>query len=89
MVENINVVVSHILRLHWSVALTLYLTQTRFNTFSNRAYLDQAAHERAAWSVPTIFAYGNIMRCDPTLFNLTSDFFVQCTKVKVYLYYYS
>ena len=40
------------------------------------------------FSGSTMFAYGNI-RHDPTLVDLTSYFFVPCTKVKVYLYNYS
>ena len=31
-----------------------------------------------------MFAYGNIIRHDPTLVDLTSNIFVLCTKVKVY-----
>ena len=39
----------------------------------------------------TLFAYGNMIRYDPTLAELTSNFFVLhvCTNVKVYLYSYS
>ena len=33
------------------------------------------------------FAYGNMFRYDPTLVDLTSNFFVLCTNVKVYLIY--
>ena len=36
-----------------------------------------------------MFAYGNMIRYDPTLVDLTNNFFVLCTKVKVYLYDYS
>ena len=38
----------------------------------------------------TVFlAYGNIIRYDPTLVDLTSNFLSLCTNVKVYLYNYS
>ena len=46
---------------------------------------DQAALIRGS----TLFAYGNIIRYDPTLVDLTSNFFVVWTKVKVYSYDYS
>ena len=68
---------------------TLYLTEMPFNTFANRANPNQAALVRAAWSGSTLFAYGNTMRYDPTLVDLTSNFFVLCTNVRVYLYNYS
>ena len=38
--------------------------------------------------VSTLFAYLNMIS-DPTLVNLTSNFYVLCTNVKVYLYNYS
>ena len=41
--------------------LTLYLLETPFNPFTNRADPDQAALVRAAWSVSTLFAYGNMI----------------------------
>ena len=47
--------------------LTLYLIEMPFNTFANRADPDQAALNRAAWSGSTLFAYGNMIRYDPTL----------------------
>ena len=34
----------------------------------------------------TPFAYENMIRYDPTIVDLTSNFFVLCTNVKVYLY---
>ena len=61
--------------------LTIYLIETPFNTFANGADSDQAAL--------TLFAYGNIIRYDPTLVDLTSNFFILCTNAKVYLYNYS
>ena len=36
-----------------------------------------------------MFAHGNMIRYDPTLVQLTSNFFVLCTNVKVYLFNYS
>ena len=41
---------------------------------------------RAAWSGSALFAYGYRIRYDPTLVDLTSNFFVLFTNVKVYLY---
>ena len=57
---------------------------TPFHTFANRADLDQAALVRAAGSGSTLFAYGNMFKYDPTLVDLTSNFFVLCTNMKVY-----
>ena len=37
----------------------------------------------------TLFAYGNMIRYDLTLVDLTSNYFVLCTNMKVYLYNYS
>ena len=37
----------------------------------------------------TIFAYGHMIRYDPTLMDLTSNLFVLCTNMKIYLYNYS
>ena len=69
---------------------TLYLIETPFNTFANKADPDQAALVRAAWSGSTLVClWKNIIRYDPTLVDLTSHFFVLCTNVKVYLYNYS
>ena len=50
-----------------------------FKAFANRADPDQAALVRA------LFAYGNMIRYDPTLVDLSSNFFVLSTNVKVYL----
>ena len=71
--------------------LTLYLIETPFNAFSNKADPDQAALVRAAWSGSTLFAYGNMIKYDPTLVDqtLTSNFFVLCTNMKVYFDNYS
>ena len=35
------------------------------------------------------FSYGDMVRYDPTIVDLTSNFFVLCINVKVYLYHYS
>ena len=69
--------------------LTLYLIETPFNTFANRADPGQTALIRAAWPGSTLFAYGNMTRYDPTQVDLKSNFPVLCTKVKVNLYNYS
>ena len=47
------------------------LIEISFNTFTNRADQDQAS---------TLFAYGNMIRFDPTLVDLISNLFVPCTK---------
>ena len=60
------------------VVLTLYLIETPFNTFANRADPDQAALLGAAWSGPTLFA----------LVDLT-NFLLLCSNVNIYLYNYS
>ena len=74
---------------YWAMVLhlTLYLIETPFNTSANRVGPDRAALLRAAWSGSTLFASGNIS--DPILVDLTSNFFVLCTNMKVYLYNYS
>ena len=67
------------------LGLTLYLIEAPFDAFANWADPDQAALIRAAWSGSTLFAYGTMIRYDPTLVGLTSNFFVLCTDMKVYL----
>ena len=52
-------------------SLTNYLIETPFNTFTNGTGPDQAALKRS-----TLFAYGNMIRYDPTLVDLKSNFFV-------------
>ena len=60
---------------------TIYLIETPFSTFANKAEPDQAAFVRAAWSGPTLFAYGNMIRYDHTQVDLTSNlFYVQQRK---------
>ena len=75
-------------KLH-NLNITLYLIETPFNTFANRAAPDQAALTTAAWSGSTLFAYENMIRYNPTLVDLISIFFVLCTNMKVYLDTYS
>ena len=62
---------------------TLNLIDMPFSAFANRADPDQAALVRA------MFAYGNMIRYDPTQVDLTSKFFAVRTSVKVDLYNYS
>ena len=64
--------------------LTLYLIVTPIYALANRADSDQAALVRAARSGSNLFAYINMIRYEPTLMNLTTNFFVLCTNVKVY-----
>ena len=63
----------------------VYLIEMPFITIANRADPDQAA----AWSGSTLVAYGNMIKYDPTLVDLTRNVFVLCTKVKFYKYNYS
>ena len=69
--------------------LSLYLIETSFYTFEYRADPDQAALVRAAWSGSTLFAYGRMIRYDPTLVDLKSNFFVPCTNAKIYIIIHS
>ena len=74
--------------------LTLYLIELPFKTFTNRADPDQAALAlvRAAQELPNqglLFAYGKLIRYEPTLVDLPSNFFALCTNMKVNLYNYS
>ena len=72
------------------IGSTLYLIETPFNTFANRVDPDQAAlKELPDQGLPCLIAYGNMIRNDPTLVDLTSNFFVLCTNAKVYLYNYT
>ena len=65
--------------------LTLYLKKKPLKSFANRADPDQAALVRAAWSGSTLFAYGNMIRYDPALVDLTfpisqlSLWYLHCT----------
>ena len=61
-----------------------------FNAFANRADSDQAALVRAACSGSSLFAIEiKYDISDPTLVDLTNNFFVLCTNMKVHLYNYS
>ena len=53
--------------------LSFYLIEKPFKTFENKADLDQAA-------LILLFAYGNMIRYDPALVDLTCNVFVLCTK---------
>ena len=68
-------------RLH---SLTLYLREKPFNTFANRADPDQAAHKSCLIKVYSVCLW----KYNPTLGDLTSNFFVLYTNVKVHLYNY-
>ena len=65
-----------------SRSLTLYLIETSFNTFANRAVPDQAVLVRAARSGSIGFTHRNMLRYAPALVDLTSNFFVLCTNMK-------
>ena len=86
---SLNHLVSIVQAISGAVNLTLYPKEKPFHTFANKADPDQAALVRAAWPGSTLLAYGNMIRYDPTLVDLTSIFFVLCTNMKVYLYNYS
>ena len=63
--------------------INIYLIETPFNTIANRADKEQEALLlRVAWSGSTLFAYGNMIRCDPPLVDLTCNlfFYVQTWK---------
>ena len=62
------------------------LHRDSFDAFTNRADPDQAALTRAAWSQSSLFANGNMIRYDPTLVDLTSNFLILCTNTKIYVY---
>ena len=62
--------------------LILYLIEVPFDTFANRADPDQAALVRPVCSGSSLFAYGNMIRYDPTPVDLTSNFFVLYTMYK-------
>ena len=72
------------------IVLTLYLIETPFDTLANRADPDQTSlKELPDQGLPCLIAYGNMIRHDHTLVDLTINFFVLCTNAKVYLYNYS
>ena len=53
-----------------------HIIEMPFDAFANTADPDQAALIRAAWSGSSLFAYGNMIRYDPTLVNRISNFHV-------------
>ena len=63
--------------------LTIYL----INTCANRADPDQAALVRADLGLLCLLM--DMIRYDPTLVDLTSNFFVLFTNMKIYIYNYS
>ena len=71
-----------------NIELTLFPIETPFNTFENRADPDQEElPDKSCLIRYTLFAYENI-RYEPILVDLTSNFFVLCTNMKIYLYNY-
>ena len=70
----------------YKICLPIYLIETAFDTFANRADPDQTALIRAAWPESALFAYENLIRYDPTLVDLTSNFFVQYTQTWIFIY---
>ena len=61
--------------------LTCYLKETSFNVFANRADPNRAALVRTAWSGSTLLL-SKYDISDPIQVDLTSNFFVLCTKTK-------
>ena len=60
-----------------------------FNALANRADPDQAALVRAAWSGSTLFAFGHMIRYDPSLVNLTNNFFALVVPKFIYVIIHS
>ena len=56
----------------------LYLIETSFNTFANRADPDQAALLRVPDQGLLCLLNGNMIRYDPTLVDLTSNSMHKC-----------
>ena len=63
-----------------------YLIETPFNTFANRTDPDQAALLPDQGLLCLLLKYDI---SDPTQLDLTNNFFVLCTNMKVYIYNYS
>ena len=59
----------------FTAILTLYLVETPFNAFANRADPDQAALARAVWLGSTLFANGSMI---DLIINLVDLISVQC-----------
>ena len=54
------------------------------------SYADNLCKQFGPWSGQTFcHGYGNMIRCDPMLVDLTSNFFILCINVKDNLYNYS
>ena len=70
--------------LRFSQSLTVYLIEAFFDTLANRAVPDQAALVRVYF-----VCLWKCDKSDPTLVDLTGNFLVLCTNMKVYLYNYS
>ena len=69
---------------------SLALIEAPFNTFANRADPDQAALVKSCLiRVYSVCLWKYMIRYRPTQEDMTSNFFVLCTNVKVYLYNYS
>ena len=58
------------------------LERDTFYTFANRADPDPEALVRAAWPGSGLFAYGNMIRYDDKLVDLTCNFFILFTKLR-------
>ena len=71
--SNVNLFV---LYMKYYGSFTIYLIETPFNTFTNRADPGQTALVGAAWSGSALFSHGNMISYDPTLVDLTSYSFV-------------
>ena len=61
--------------------LTLYLIEMPFNAFANIADLDQG--------LLSLLINGNMIRYDRTLVDVTSNFFVLCTNMNIYIIIHS
>ena len=77
-------VVAHIrvLESYQLIVLTMYLIDTHFNTFANRAEPDQAALVRI--SICSV-CYGNMIRYNSTLLVMTSNFFLMYKRVSLFI----
>ena len=60
-----------------------------FNPLLHREAFKRVCNQIRPRPGSTLFAYGNMIRYDPTLVDLTSNVFVLCTNMKVHLYNYS
>ena len=73
--------------------LTIYLIETPFNAFVNRADTDQQLLQSGSSCKSLIRVYSVCLwkydTSGPTLVDLTSNFLNLCTNMKVYLYNYS